>query len=134
MASNGKCPSLQDIRLLLSNDAIPVAMIQKVVEKNTATYYCTLPKQFNVNEYGWKLAHIQAVGLNNRADISRLSLDRLVTQFLSLMSPANMFVVPLAWAGIAEIEAVIHAVAASQRTIGTQPIISPDLHEKPRGQ
>lgn len=114
MASKGECPSLQDIRALLAKDEIPVAMIQKTVEKPTAKYHCTLPKKFNVNEYGWKLAHIQGVGLNNRTHISELPLDRLLLQFRSLMAPANMFVVPLAWAGIAEIEAVIHAVASSQ--------------------
>ena len=114
MASNGECPSLQDIRALLAKDAIPVAMIQKTVEKPTAKYHCTLTRKFNVNEYGWKLAHIQNVGLNNRTHISALPLDRLTAQFLSLMSPANMFVVPLAWAGIAEIKAVIQAVASAQ--------------------
>lgn len=114
MASNGECPSLQDIRALLSEDAIPVAMIQKAIEKPAAKYHCTLTRQFNVNEYGWKLAHIQAVGLNNRTHISALPLERLVAQFLSLMAPANMFVVPLAWAGIAEIESVVLAVASSQ--------------------
>lgn len=114
MASNGECPSLQDIRALLAKDAIPVAMIQKAIEKPSAQYHCTLARRFNVNEFGWKLAHIQGVGLNNRTHISALPLERLTTQFLSLMSPANMFVVPLAWAGIAEIEAVIQAVASAQ--------------------
>lgn len=114
MASNGECPSLQDIRALLAKDAIPVAMIQKAIEKPSALYHCTLARRFNVNEFGWKLAHIQGVGLNNRTHISALPFERLTTHFLSLMSPANMFVVPLAWAGIAEIEAVIQAVASAQ--------------------
>ncbi|NTV47715.1 MAG: hypothetical protein HGB11_14620 [Chlorobiales bacterium] len=114
MASNGACPSLQDIRALLAEDAIPIAMIQKAVEKPSAQYHCTLARRFNVNDYGWKLAHIQGVGLKNRTHISALPLNRLTTHFLSLMSPSNMFVVPLAWAGIAEIEVVIQAVASAQ--------------------
>jgi hypothetical protein len=114
MASNGECPSLDDIRARLAKDEIPVAMIQKVVEKPSAKYHCTLPRKFNVNEYGWKLAHIQGVGLNNRTHISELPLERLTAQFLSLMAPGNMFVVPLAWAGIAEIDTVIQAVASTR--------------------
>jgi hypothetical protein len=114
MASEGECPSLQDIRRLLAEDAIPVAMIQKAVEKPNAKYHCTLTTKFNVNQYGWKLAHIKGVGLNNRTHISELPLDQLLVQFRSLMAPANMFVVPLAWSGIAEIEAVIHAVASTK--------------------
>jgi len=42
MASNGECPSLQDIRALFVKDAIPVAMIQKAVEKPTAKYQIPL--------------------------------------------------------------------------------------------
>jgi len=114
MASNGECPTLQDIRMFFAKDAIPIAMIQKAVEKSAAKYHCTLTRRFNVNEYGWKLAHIQSVGLNNRTHISVVPLDRLTAQFISLMAPANMFVVPLVWSGIAEIETVIKAVASAK--------------------
>jgi hypothetical protein len=114
MASQGECPSLKDIRALLAGDLIPVAMIQKTIEKQTAEYHCNLSKRFNVNEFGWKLAHIEGVGLNTRTSISTIPMERLVARFRLLMAPANMFVVPLIWAGIAEIEAVIHAVASSK--------------------
>lgn len=114
MASNGKCPALQDIKTFLENDKIPVAMIQKAVERPTAKYHCTLTNEFNVNKYGWKLAHVQGVGLNTRTHISVLPLERLTGQFRSLMAPENMFVVPLVWAGIAEIKTVIQAVASTR--------------------
>ena len=110
----GDCPSLSEVRILLADDAIPVAMIQKAKEKPAARYHCTRPKNFNVNEFGWKLAHIEGVGLKNRKPPSAFPIERLVSHFRLLMSPANMFLVPLAWAGIAEIEAVIHEVASSQ--------------------
>ncbi|CAZ88160.1 conserved hypothetical protein [Thiomonas arsenitoxydans] len=116
MATNGECPSPQDIKALLEKDAIPVAMIQNAAERTVAKYHCRLARRFNVNKYGWKLAHIQGVGLNNRNPISALPLQRLTDQFLSLMAPANMFVVPLAWGGIGEIEAVIQAVKSVQFT------------------
>jgi len=85
-------------------------MIQKTVEKPIAKYHCILAKKYNVNQYGWKLAHIEGVGLKTRTPISNVPLERLVAQFHSLMAPANMFVVPLEWAGIAELGPVICAI------------------------
>jgi hypothetical protein len=114
MASRGKCPSLDDIRAMLDEDSIPVALIQKAAERPHAKYHCTLDSQFNVNEFGWKLAHIVRVGLNTRAALENIPFERLREQFINLMSPSNMFVVPLVWAGIAEIETVIKAIAAAK--------------------
>jgi hypothetical protein len=122
LASKGECPSLNDIRTLLANDSIPVAMIQRTIEHPIAKYHCTLSNEFNVNLFGWKLAHIEGVGLKTRMSISTIPIERLAAQFLSLMAPANMFVVPLAWAGIAEIKVVIQAVASFE----AQTIIPPD--------
>ncbi len=110
MALNGERPSLQDIRNFFAQDEIPVAMIQKAKEKADAAYHCTRPGKFNLNEYGWKLAHIEGVGLNNRTLISEIPVEQIVIRFRRLMAPSNMFVVPLDWAGIAEIEAVIQAM------------------------
>lgn len=113
MATAGECPTLPDIKSMFAEDAIPVAMIQKTAERASAKQRCTLSRQFSVNHHGWKLAHIQQIGLNERTAISALPMERLAAHFRALMSPSNMFVVPLAWAGIAEIEAVCRAVAVS---------------------
>ncbi|MGI0035712.1 MAG: hypothetical protein ACRD98_07580 [Nitrososphaera sp.] len=96
-------------------DAIPVVMIQKVAERAGAKYHCNLRKNFDVNHFGWKLAHIEPVGLNSREDLTKVPIDRLASQFVKLVSPENMFVVPMAWAGIAEIDAVIRAVSSARR-------------------
>jgi hypothetical protein len=114
LASQSECPLINDIRAFLTEDSIPIAMILKSIEKPAARYRCTLTKKFNVNQFGWKLAHIAGVGLNSRASISTLPIERLTAQFIALMNPANMFVVPIAWAGIAELEAVIQAVASAR--------------------
>lgn len=113
MATGGECPTLREIKSMFAEDAIPVAMIQKAAERASAKQRCTLSRQFSVNHHGWKLAHIQQIGLNERTVISALPMERLAAHFRALMSPSNMFVVPLAWAGIAEIEAVCRAVAVS---------------------
>lgn len=113
MATAGECPTLQDIRSMLAEDAIPVAMIQRAAERASPKQRCTLSRQFSVNHHGWKLAHIQQIGLNERTSIAELPMERLVSHFRALMSPSNMFVVPLAWAGMAEVEPVIQAIIAS---------------------
>lgn len=113
MAAAGECPTLPDIRSMLAEDAIPVAMILKAAEKASAKQRCTLSRQFSVNHYGWKLAHIQQIGLSERTAISALPMERLAAHFRALMSPSNMFVVPLAWAGMAEVNTVIQAIVSS---------------------
>lgn len=113
MAAAGECPTLHDIKSMFAEDAIPVAIIQKAAERASAKQRCTLSRQFSVNHHGWKLAHIQQIGLNERTAISELPMERLVSHFRALMSPSNMFVVPLAWAGMAEVEPVIQAIIAS---------------------
>ena len=113
-ALKGECPSLDEVRTLLADDKIPVAIIQKAKEKPCARYHCTRPKNFNVNEFGWKLAHIESVGLKNRTPLRSFPIKRLTEHFRLLMSPSNMFVVPLALAGIAEIDVVIHEITSSQ--------------------
>lgn len=117
LASSGQCPTLDDIRSMLAGDSIPVVMIQKGVEKPLARYHCFLRKEFNVNEFGWKLAHVKPVGLNNRTPLADLPIERLQNHFRTFMSPANMFVVPSAWSGLAEVESVINAVAAHSNAV-----------------
>lgn len=117
LASSGECPTLDDIRSMLASDSIPVVMIQKGVEKPLARYHCFLRKEFNVNEFGWKLAHVKPVGLNNRTALADLPIERLQDHFRLFMSPANMFVVPSAWSGLAEVESVINAVASHSNAI-----------------
>ena len=98
---------------MLASDKIPVAMIQKTVEKPGATFHCTLERRFDANYYGWKLAHIERVGLHTRIPLKNIPIEQLISQFQKLMSPANMFVVPLEWSGIAEIKTIIEIVASN---------------------
>jgi hypothetical protein len=128
LASAGQCPTLNDIRALVEGDRIPIAMIHKAVEKPIARYRCCLSKAHDVNAHGWKLAHISAVGLNTRTKLNELPLERLAEQFVKLMSPGNMFVVPMAWSGLGEIRQVIHAIASARKSRPTPP-----SSEQPKG-
>ena len=91
------------------NDAIPVVMIHKAQERAIAKFHCTLHRQFDVNVEGWKLAHIESDGLKTRAALNTIPMGRLVEQFLRLVSPDDMFVIPLAWEGLAEVDIVVRA-------------------------
>jgi hypothetical protein len=114
LACAGECPSLKTIKEWVIEDQIPVAMIHRAIERQNARYRCLLGNEYNVNRQGWKLAHISPVGLNTRTHFAELPLERLVQGFLNLMSPANMFVIPMVWAGLGETSQVIQAVTYSR--------------------
>ncbi len=117
LASRGESPSLADIKFSVNSDSIPVVMIQKVADKPHATYHRSLSSEFNVNKHGWKLAHIHQVGLKTRTRLSEIPIDTIIQKFKFLLSPSNMFVVPLKWAGIAEAQEVVDAIAATDKKV-----------------
>ena len=113
-ASRGEMPTLDDIRTLFRYDRLPVVMIQKAKVEDVRRLRHTLTKDLNVNLLGWKLAHIDPVGLKTRTPIAKIRIAELEGKFINLMSPQNMFVVPKVWYGIAETKAVIDAVREAQ--------------------
>jgi hypothetical protein len=89
---------------------IPVAQAQdsRSGEKANAVYTCCNSRKNGVSGLGWRLAHIEPVGL--RAQWEVCSLQNLKDHFKLLMSPSNMFVVPSSVGGLAEVPAVIGSV------------------------
>lgn len=116
MALNNEKPSLEDIRTFISDDQIPVALILKKEERLVARQKCTLSKDFNLNKLGWKIAHIEGVGLNESSSINYIHIDSLKKHFRKLMSPENMFLIPLALEGLGEIPAVIDEIKKFNQT------------------
>jgi hypothetical protein len=107
LALLGENPTIQDIRSKLANDQIPIAMILKTEEKKFAHLKCTLTSPANLNSKGWKLGHIEGVGLSDRTPITEQPIENLKQHFVKLMSPSNMFLMPLELAGLAEIPMVV---------------------------
>jgi len=112
LAFHGRVPELGEIRdWLVGEDnlpptveEIPIAMVLTANHRNDPTrYQMRLLPEFNLNKLGWKLAHIESIGIRMAGDIERIEVERLKTHFRLLMSPSNMFVIPKHLAGLAEV-------------------------------
>ena len=62
------------------------------------------------NSSGWKLCHIEPVGLGRRGETVELPLNEIEDHFRRLMSPRNMFVVPKNRSGLGELPEMLEAV------------------------
>jgi hypothetical protein len=106
LACAGVCPTLKDVQSSLANHSIPIAMIRRTIERNGSKYTCTLGNEYDVNMRGWKLGHVEGVGMRQRKKLDEMPIDTLTAHFRRFMDPGNMFVVPLKLAGIAEVSHV----------------------------
>ena len=88
---------------LLKNDKIPISFAIKAKEKDKIKYKCILGK-YSINKFGWKLCHIEDVGLKSSRQINEIDIVTLEKKFFLLMNPKNFFLVPKAIGGIGEIK------------------------------
>ena len=109
--SEGLVVTLNTIRVTYHE--IPAAMILTAVESKTAQFKATLLRKHNVNAYGWKLDHIQDVGLNSRAAIERMEMESLKQHFRLLMKPSNIILVPMALKGLGDLPMFLSIVKRS---------------------
>jgi hypothetical protein len=96
------CPSLQEVRDMLASDKLPMAMVFKAEEKVGARFRCTRQAVRGPNSLGWKVAHIDDVGLGYTGDVLNTPVDALHVHMRRFLSPRNMFLVPKEYAGVAE--------------------------------
>ena len=102
LALAGIVPSLDEIRQLLEDDKIPMQFAIRAADRPYVKYRCTLGK-YSVGNAGWKLCHIEPVGLNTQKPIEEIAITVLETAFRDLVNPANHFLVPKDWGGIEEV-------------------------------
>lgn len=102
LALDGACPSIQDIAERVAARNIPVALGFFKDEREKAVFRQPLGKS-SVNKEKWKLGHVENVGLYSKQALESFPIEELRRHFLRFMSPANMFAVPLVWAGLAEL-------------------------------
>lgn len=107
----GRCPTLPEIHKALENHDIPVAMIFKKEELPFATYRGSLGRTGdipNLNSLGWKVCHINSVGLNNRTSAAATPISSLIQQTRAFLNPRNMFLVPKIYGGLGELPEFLH--------------------------
>ena len=101
LALTGIVPSLDEVRQLLEDDKIPMQFAIRAADRSYVKYRCTLGK-YSVGNAGWKLCHIEPVGLNTQKPIEEIAITVLETAFRDLVNPGNHFLVPKDWGGIGE--------------------------------
>jgi hypothetical protein len=109
--------SLTDIVRLLDRDELPFTFAIKNAEKAQMKFKCTLSVKDNLNKRGWKLCHIEAVGLGTRVQVADLPIQELKDHFCKLLTPGNHFLVPLVWAGFGEVPEVIQEIRKLESTV-----------------
>jgi len=97
LALEGNCPTLAEVAVLAANGGIPVELTK--LGRFKAFY-----------KAGWKLAHVDGVGLRTRTPLEEVPLDTLKEHLRRLLSPSNHFAVPKVWAGLGEIPEVIDVI------------------------
>jgi hypothetical protein len=112
LACKGDKPSFEEVKNMVRRDRIPIAMVFSRREKRKARYRCTLRElqQDCPNSAGWKVAHINRVGLKISGSPKELDIQTLKDHFVKLMTPSNMFVVPKDYAGLAELPEFCHQI------------------------
>jgi hypothetical protein len=105
----GHTYGIADIEHMLGRDEIPFAFAHKSTEKPKRTYHRALGSD-GVNKQGWKLCHIDDVGLGSPTPLAETPIDDLKAHFRRLMSPVNHFLIPLVWAGLGEVPEVVAAM------------------------
>jgi len=115
LAISGIVPSVEEVKDGFLNDRIPVSFALRAEQRQRRKYHCTLGG-YTINKAGWKLCHVQPIGLRSGGAIEDLEIEKLRYAFRNLIDPANFFLLPMAWGGLGEtnefVEGVLEALSA----------------------
>lgn len=107
-AFNGQFQTDEEIHAeLIKGKAIPVALVLPNIPQAAERYGVQLAPPWNINTEGWKLAHLHPIGMHGRTRVQVRTIDSLKIHFVQFLSPANMFLVPREFAGLAEVPAFL---------------------------
>lgn len=107
--------SVDDIRKLIESDKIPIAMILPKKDLEKATYKHTLANlEDDPIKKGWKIAHIDAIGLKSRAKLTEMPIEKLEEHFVRFLDPQNTFLFPNEYAGLAEVAEFINVFSSNK--------------------
>jgi len=117
----GDLPSLEDVRHQLEGGQVPIAFAPARNESAHVSAglgaffggYISKSKYGNVNKFpdgnAYKLCHIEGIGIRTKGEAQTLDLPTLQQHMQIFLDPANMFVIPLRYAGVGECAAFISA-------------------------
>lgn len=108
-ALEGLCPTISDIALKFAQRSMPVAMMFKGKAESDRAWQKGTREGVLLNALGWKVCHIEPVGLG-RGDLLQRPLSELQDHFFKFLSPTNMFVVPKALGGMGELPHFVSAM------------------------
>ena len=117
LALNNRCPRKSRIKQMLLDRRVPIAFAPLPDERRyfSSSSHELRRKEYDLNLQGWKLAHIDPVGLKSRHSLKDRDIEELEIHFMKFLDPSNMFVVPKRWSGIAEAEEIIEVFRANQK-------------------
>ncbi len=102
----GEIFTLSQLKEMLRCNKIPMVFMQTNDIKTKAKYSKTLGQH---SLLGWKICHIESVGLNTNKNIEELDIVKIQDHFKKYASPDNMFVLPKEIGGLGEIGIFIEA-------------------------
>ena len=102
----GRRPTLRELATALDEHRLPVAMILARGEGDGARcrgLFGRCDDTPDLNDLGWKVAHLRPVGLRQRAKLTEVPLADLQDHLRRLLSPSNMILVPKSHGALAEV-------------------------------
>jgi len=111
-----KKPSIEDIKLKIERDEIPIAMGIKKGEQRVK-FKCTMKRDSN-----WRYCHIDGIKFENlkkKQAVSEISIEKIEKHFKLFLAPSNMFVLPKAWGTLGECNAFIKNIRIESLFIST---------------
>jgi hypothetical protein len=113
--SKGTRIGLADIKATVAKHGIPVTMAMSKADIAASAMKGVLAKikGTNASDYGWKVDHIDEVGLKQRRRIQEMAISDLKSHFKRLMKPSNIVLVPSALKGLGDMPAFIRYIKQS---------------------
>lgn len=103
-----KTPDLDEVGRMFAEAEMPLAMVLKTAERSLALYTRRgLRRALGPNAYGWKVCHLDRVGLGFSFDPVSASLESIAAHVRKLLSPDNMMLLPLKLGGMGEVPAFL---------------------------
>jgi hypothetical protein len=111
----GTAFTMKDVEAAIANHAIPVTMAMSNEEIANAKMKGVLAKQPSAYKKGWKVDHIDDVGLGHNQRVEDIAMADLKSHFCRLMKPSNIVLVPKVLKGLGDMPAFIAAIKALDR-------------------